>query len=564
MQERYLRNSKKGSVPAAEVIDTTNPVGRATVSVIITTFNHAHFLADAISSVLAQTRQADEIVVVDDGSTDHPEAIVANFPVARIIRQDNRGLPAARNTGLRNCATSHIVFLDADDRLLPTALESGLACAAKQPDCAFIYGGYRRISEDGQPIGGDLYRPLFGNAHLAFLCGNPIGMHATVLYRRNCLVDVGGFDETLRRCEDYELYLRIAHSYRIWSHDAIVAEYRRHGQNMSANFVSMLHSALAILDLHEKLIAVGPAEQAALHDGRSGWRSHYASEMLEAAGAAWRERSAAGTAMMGLIRAARWSPSTFIRYLGKFLRVRARNMLPATVLLWIQRLRGRPASFPLGSVRFGDLRRLAPISRTFGFDRGTPVDRYYIERFLAEHRDDIRGHILEVGNNTYTLRFGGARVEQSDILHADATNRRATIIGDLTQTDVLPEAAFQCIVITQVLHFLYDMRAAVATLHRALRPGGVLLLTMPGITQVDSGSWESNLAWSVTPAAVRRLLEERFQSDTVAVEAHGNVFAATAFLYGLAVEELDRADLDVDDANFPVIVAARAVKTLDA
>jgi cellulose synthase/poly-beta-1,6-N-acetylglucosamine synthase-like glycosyltransferase len=337
-QERYLGNLNEGSV-AAEV--ATNPVGRATVSVIITTFNYARFLADAISSVLAQTRQADEIIVVDDGSTDHPEAIIANFPMVRMIRQDNRGLPAARNTGLRNCATSHIVFLDADDRLLPTALESGLACAAKEPDCAFVYGGHRRISENGQPLEADCYRPLFGDAHLAFLRGNPISTPATVLYRRDCLVGVGGFDETLRRSEDYELYLRIAQSHRICSHEAIVAEYRRHGQNMSANFVSMLQSTLAVLDLHEKRIAVGPAEQAALRDGRSGWRSHYASEMLEATGAAWRKRRGASTAVLGIILAAKWSPSTFIRHLGTFLRGRARNMLPATVLLWIQRLRGR-------------------------------------------------------------------------------------------------------------------------------------------------------------------------------------------------------------------------------
>ena len=191
------------------------------------------------------------------------------------------------------------------------------------------------------------------------------------------------------------------------------------------------------------------------------------------------------------------------------------------------------------------------------------MDRYYIERFLDKHRDDIRGHVLEVGDNTYTLRFGGSRVERCDILHADATNQCATIVGNLAQTDVLPEAAFDCIVLTQTLHFLFDMRAGVATLYRALKPGGVLLLTMPGITQVDSGAWGNNLAWSVTAAAARHLLELRFQSNAVAVEAHGNVFAATAFLYGLAIEELDRADLDVDDANYPVIVAARAIKTID-
>ena len=537
-------------------------VNHARIGIVITTFNHAHFLAEAISSALAQTRQPDEVLVVDDGSTDDPASVVANFPGVRLIRQENRGLAAARNTGLRSCETSYITFLDADDRLLPTALEAGFACAVKQPNCAFVYGGFRRISEEGRRRGDDCYRPLSGNAHLAFLRGNPISMHATVLYRRNCLVDVGGFDETLRRCEDYELYLRIAQSYPICSYDAIVAEYRRHGQNMSADVVSMLHTALAILDLHEKRIAVGPAEQAALRDGRSAWLSCYAAEMLQAAGAAWRERGAAGAAMIGLIRAARWSPSTFMRHSGKFLRGRARNLLPAAVLLRIQRLRGRATSFPLGTVRFGDLKRVTPISRTFGFDRGTPVDRYYVERFLAENADDIRGRVLEVGDNAYTLRFGGARVERSDILHVAANNPRATIIGDLAQSGALPAAAFDCIVFTQTLHFLPDMSAAIASLHNALKPGGILLLTTPGISPVEQGEcWETH--WWLTCAAVRLLLEERFRSDDMTVATYGNVLVATAFLYGLALEELKRGELDVNDASFPVIVAARAIKSLD-
>ena len=241
-----------------------------------------------------------------------------------------------------------------------------------------------------------------------------------------------------------------------------------------------------------------------------------------------------------------------IRFLGR----RARKIL---VGRQIARLCGRPEWFPLGSVRFGDLRR-SPFSRCWGLDRGTPVDRYYIERFLAENADDIRGRVLEIGDNAYTLRFGGPRVRRSDILHVDATNSRATFVGDLSRLDVLPESVFDCIVLTQTLHLVYDMRAAVATLHRALKPGGVLLLTTPGISQLDPGEWGPTWYWSLTALAARRLLEERFSPNGLAVEAHGNVFAATAFLYGIAVEEIDRADLDVDDAAYPVTVAARAVK----
>jgi SAM-dependent methyltransferase len=119
-------------------------------------------------------------------------------------------------------------------------------------------------------------------------------------------------------------------------------------------------------------------------------------------------------------------------------------------------------------------------------------------------------------------------------------------------------------VLTQTLHFVFDMRAAVATLHQALKPGGVLLTTTPGISPVDRGEWGKTWYWSLTAPAVRALLSERFRLNDIAVEAHGNVFAATAFLYGLALEELKQADLDVNDESFPVIVAARAVKAENA
>jgi SAM-dependent methyltransferase len=224
----------------------------------------------------------------------------------------------------------------------------------------------------------------------------------------------------------------------------------------------------------------------------------------------------------------------------------------------------RLGPFPVDLNQRGDSRRLVPVSRTFGFDRGTPVDRYYIERFLAENARDIRGRVLEVGDNTYTSRFGEDRVERSDVLHVDATNPRATFVGDLARPDVLPEAVFDCIILTQTLQFIFDMRGAMATLYRSLTHGGILLLTAPGISPVDSGEWGAIWYWSITAVGARRLLEEQFQSTAIKVETHGNVLAATAFLYGLALEELDLADLNVFDPCFPVTVAARAVKLSDA
>jgi SAM-dependent methyltransferase len=237
-------------------------------------------------------------------------------------------------------------------------------------------------------------------------------------------------------------------------------------------------------------------------------------------------------------------------------------VLPRAIIRWIERISGRRYPIPIGSVCFGDLRRLSPISASFGRDRGTPVDRYYIESFLARNAGDIRGHVLEALDDNYTQRFGGTRVERSDIVSVETTNLHATIVGDLVQPDLLPDAAFDCIILTQVLQYILDLRAAVAALHRALKPGGVLLVTTPGLSKSEQHQW--SWYWGFTAPAVSRLFEERFGADAVTVEAHGNVLAATAFLYGIATEELYMSDLDAEDTNYPVIVAARVVKRKDA
>ena len=213
----------------------------------------------------------------------------------------------------------------------------------------------------------------------------------------------------------------------------------------------------------------------------------------------------------------------------------------------------------LASVSFGDLRRVTPVSREFGFDRGAPVDRRYIEGFLARHAADIRGRVLEVKDAAYTRRFGGKGVEVSDVLDVDPTNRDATLIDDLTTGERLPSDTFDCIVLTQTLHLIFDVHAAARTLHRILKPGGVLLLTVPGITQIPR-SESSYWYWSFSSLAAERLFRGAFQNGTIDVTSHGNVLAATAFLYGLAERELRADELDANDPDYPVTITVRAVK----
>jgi SAM-dependent methyltransferase len=183
-----------------------------------------------------------------------------------------------------------------------------------------------------------------------------------------------------------------------------------------------------------------------------------------------------------------------------------------------------------------------------------------VEAFLAGRSADIRGRALEIGDASYCRRFG--KVAHQDVLHVDANAAEATITGDLSQTGVLPSGVYDCMVITQTLHLIYDMRAAIREMYKALKPGGVLLLTSPGISRIDRGDWKDTWHWSLTEASIRRLFYEAFGDEYCEVGVHGNVYAASCFLQGLALEEVDRKKLDVLDPSFPVILTVRARKAV--
>src|SRR5918998_6058271 len=201
------------------------------VSVVIPCYNQAHFLGEAIESVLAQSYPNFEIIVVDDGSTDDTSEVAGSYPKVRLVRQENQGLSGARNAGLARSEGEYVVFLDADDRLLPEALETGLEYLDAHPECAFVHGHYRYITVDGLPLyNSERPQPVIAeDRHYAeLLHNNYIAMLATVMYRRAVFESVGGFDTSLSACEDYELYLRIARRFLVCSHEKLIAEYRLH------------------------------------------------------------------------------------------------------------------------------------------------------------------------------------------------------------------------------------------------------------------------------------------------------------------------------------------------
>lgn len=229
--------------------------------------------------------------------------------------------------------------------------------------------------------------------------------------------------------------------------------------------------------------------------------------------------------------------------------------MPPSTDPWRQRLRRllRPAWL-------GTLRRTTPLSRHWGADRGTPVDRYYIERFIEAHRGDVRGRVLEVKDAGYARRFG-RDVSAVDVLDIYPANPEATVIADLTTADGIPANSYDCFILTQTLQFILEPRAALGHAWRVLRPGGVLLATVPTVSRVIREFDYLSDFWRFTTASCSALFSERFGPTQISVQGRGNVLVSIAFLAGLAAEELASRELETHDPDFPVLVTVRAVKS---
>ena len=245
------------------------------VSVVIPCYQQARFLGEAIESVLAQTYPHYEIIVVDDGSSDDVEEVAARYSSVRYIRQENRGSAAARNAGLRESTGPYVVFLDADDRLLPRAFEIALSGFRTHPECAFVFGLCRLIAQDSSILPAS-QEPYFEENHYAGMLRTcPIWHPAAVVFRRAVLDSVGAFDPSLIVCSDYELYLRVARSVPVHGHNHLVSEYRQHSANKSLNTAKMLKHVTMILRSQLVYIKGDPQCEAAYGTGLRNWQELY-------------------------------------------------------------------------------------------------------------------------------------------------------------------------------------------------------------------------------------------------------------------------------------------------
>jgi SAM-dependent methyltransferase len=211
-------------------------------------------------------------------------------------------------------------------------------------------------------------------------------------------------------------------------------------------------------------------------------------------------------------------------------------------------------------VAWAPARRTMPISDPYGEERGTPVDRFYIDAFMKSMSDTIQGDVLEVQSPLYTRRFGGSKVTAAHVLDVDASNRRATVVADLCASGSLPSRAYDCVIVTQTMQYLADEAAALANIWQALRPGGVLLMTVPCLAALDPAYLDADY-WRYTPAGLASRLRSVLPEAVVEVSAGGNVLACSAYLYGFAVEDLTEDELAVRDQRFPLTAFARVSKS---
>ena len=292
---------------------TTASSAPGRVSVVIPCYNGGRFLREAIDSVLQQTSPAAEILVVDDGSTDDTATVARSYGQVRYVAQRNQGAPVARNTGIHASTGDFLVFLDADDRLHPHALATGVRWLTANPDWAFVSGNVRVIAEDGRPRYVPQSKPLPGDTYIQLLRANYIWTPGVVMYRRDVLREVKGYAGWAGASADYELNIRIARRFPIGRHHEVVLDYRQHGANMSANVRYMLKSAVTARRAERRHASRSAQARQAWQEGIAGVRADYGGRLIAQMKRDLRVAGRRGRAVMGTWYLLRYYPAGLVR-----------------------------------------------------------------------------------------------------------------------------------------------------------------------------------------------------------------------------------------------------------
>lgn len=533
------------------------------VSVIVPFLDEERFLPEAIESVVGQSHPDIEMLLVDDGSNDESTAIAkenaARMP-DRVRYLDHpghasRGASAARNLGIAEARGEYVAFLDGDDVWVADKLARQVELLDAHPRAGFLcaparwwysWNGAAQISDFVQDLGVPLDAVAEPPALLASYLEDEWASLCDLLVRRSLLDEVGVWEEQFPGMFDDQVF----HAKLCLHSPAYVSAevgylYRQHPEQTTAR-------------AHE-----GPVPHDRTRRAFLEWLQGYL------------KRSGRARSRLGIHVARELFPMRHPR-LGRAvgsakgaeqaLRRRVGGAARNAPWIWAgaSRLGLTREAPPPGAARAGALRRLEPVSHHMGYDRGTPVDRAYIDPFIERHARDIRGRVLEIGDATYTRRFGGGRVERSDVLNPPSMEEPGTtVVADLTAGALeVPSASFDCVILTQVLPVVFDVAPMLDAVHRILSPGGVALVTAPGTISAIDGDDDEHFGWfwGFTRASLRALLDASFPDCRIAVEAHGNVLVATAFIQGLAAEELTAEELDLYDERFQIVVTGRVEK----
>ena len=494
------------------------------VAALVACSSEGRHLARTLASLERQSLPALETVVL----------VPCRGPAAARVREllgGRPGLQAAAwdaerpgvgwNAGLRASGGEHVICLEEGDALDPGYVERARARLHADPGCVFVTAWTLRETATGESCGVGLV-----GEDLATLAATPWAIPRASLFTRRAWEAAGGFDETLPDLEDYDFWLRLLEQ---GGRGAVIAEALIHESwradsryRRSIDQGAYLATLAAVL-ARRRLPAGADVAALLLNPERLRTEHRMLVERRDALSA---ELTALGE------ESAR---------LGEELRAAGRE-----------------------GIDWGDLRRVTPVSANWGYERGRPIDRHYIEQFLELHAADIQGRVLEVQESDYTRRFGGAAVRQSEVVDADPGNPRATVVADLRRAAGIPSDTYDCFILTQTLHVIDDMPAVLAECARILKPGGVLLATLPCTSRVCLEYGRDGDFWRLTEAGVRRLFSAAFPPDCLEVRSHGNVLVATAFLYGLASHEVTAAEFDAFDPYHPLLVTVRAVKPTKA
>jgi glycosyltransferase involved in cell wall biosynthesis len=292
----------------------TDSNDRPAVTVVIPCFNQARFLAGAVASVRGQRPDAVECIVVNDGSTDDT-AVVASSLGIRVLEQSNRGLSEARNAGLAAARSEFVVFLDADDELLPYSVSACAGALASDSSAAAIVGRCQVINASGDAV------PAFhgpvdrSNLYEEWLSRNFVWTPGAAMFRKRALDEMGGFPAGLGPAADYAVYLRLARTGGIRFIEKDLVRYRQHERSMSRDPVIMLRATLAVLGREQS--EAPPSLRRHVSRGRKSWCDWYGEQIVQRLRTDWHAGRRGGPQIRAAVTLVRHSPAVVVRHIRR-------------------------------------------------------------------------------------------------------------------------------------------------------------------------------------------------------------------------------------------------------